>query len=203
MCFAENAATINAFEIVEDAGLTEEYASENTPCVREAQDGVRRVGPGEALAALASLNPYNIVVDVLKAKLASKGNVRTFRNAKGEGKVMTVEFVDEAGTAIQATMWKDAIVSSRPDHGGGQGVLRRQGHKPPANKKYSSVNNELRASLDGPLRDRALRGRGRRARAQDVPRVRPRQDDKLPLKIGGRASVDVVAIVTRVGELGS
>ena len=56
---------------------------------------------GKKTQSIASLNPYmgNWTV---KAKLSSKGNIRTFRNARGEGRVCTIELVDEAGTAIQA-----------------------------------------------------------------------------------------------------
>ena len=37
----------------------------------------------------------------VKAKLSSKGQVRTYRNARGEGKVCTIELCDEQGKAVQ------------------------------------------------------------------------------------------------------
>jgi hypothetical protein len=52
VCFAENAATINAFEIVEDAGLTEEYASENPPpASKKLKTESGASAPAEALGA--------------------------------------------------------------------------------------------------------------------------------------------------------
>ena len=203
VCFAENAATINAFEIVEDAGLTEEYASENTPpASKKLKTESGASAPAKRWQPIASLNPYNMSWTV-KAKLASKGNVRTFRNAKGEGKVMTVEFVDEAGTAIQATMWKDAIDKYDQIMEVGKVYYVGKGSLRPANKKYSSVNNDYEMSLDGRSEIELCADAGdelarKMSRAYDLVKI-----DKLPLKIGGRASVDVVAIVTSVGELGS
>ena len=203
VCFAENAATINAFEIVEDAGLTEEYASENTPpASKKLKTESGASAPAKRWQPIASLNPYHLSWTV-KAKLASKGNVRTFRNAKGEGKVMTVEFVDEAGTAIQATMWKDAIDKYDQIMEVGKVYYVGKGSLRPANKKYSSVNNDYEMSLDGRSEIELCADAGdelarKMSRAYDLVKI-----DKLPLKIGGRASVDVVAIVTSVGELGS
>lgn len=67
-----------------------------------------RYASGKKTQPIASLNPYQGNWTI-KAKLSSKGTIRTFRNAKGEGRVCTIELCDESGTAIQATMWKDAI----------------------------------------------------------------------------------------------
>ena len=137
----------------------------------------------------------------VKAKLAAKGNVRTFRNAKGEGRVMTVEFVDEAGTAIQATMWKDAIDRYDAIMEVGKVYYVSRGSLRPANRQYSNVNNDYEMSLDGRCEIELCTEAvdvSKMSRAYELVKI-----DALPQKIGGRGSVDVLAVVTSVGELGS
>ncbi|KAF8408394.1 hypothetical protein HHK36_007544 [Tetracentron sinense] len=61
----------------------------------------RRVHP------LVSLNPYQGNWTI-KVRLTSKGNLRTYKNARGEGHVFNVELTDEDGTQIQTTMFNEA-----------------------------------------------------------------------------------------------
>ena len=103
---------------------------------------------GKKHLAINALNPY-MGTWTVKAKLAVKGNIRTFRNARGESSVCTLEFCDAEGTAIQATLWKDAIANYDSILEVGKVYYVSKGSLRPANKKYSSVNNEYEMSLDG------------------------------------------------------
>lgn len=201
VAYRENKAVVNAFEIVDH--LTEEYSSDGSPpAAKKAKtaSGAVPTSAGKKSQSIASLNPYmgNWTV---KAKLAAKGNVRTFRNAKGEGRVMTVEFVDEAGTAIQATMWKDAIDRYDAIMEVGKVYYVSRGSLRPANRQYSNVNNDYEMSLDGRCEIELCTEAvdvSKMSRAYELVKI-----DALPQKIGGRGSVDVLAVVTSVGELGS
>ena len=97
---------------------------------------------------IASLNPYQPQWTI-KAKLAVKGNTRTYRNAKGEGKVLTVELVDSEGTAIQATLWREAVERYENVLEVGKLYYVSKGSLRPANRQYSTVNNDYEMSLDG------------------------------------------------------
>ena len=216
----DGGAVIADFEVVKD-DLTEEFIKAGdddfkTPAAKK-QRVVDPTGAGAAAAtasvptstsssakktqSIASLNPYmgNWTV---KAKLASKGNIRTFRNARGEGRVCTIELVDEAGTAIQATMWKDAIDRYDALLEVGKVYYVSRGTLRPANRQYSSVNNDYEMSLDGRCEievcDEVGLDMSKMARAYELCKI-----DALPRKINSRGSVDVLAVVTQVGELGA
>ena len=114
---------------------------------------------------------------------------------------MTVEFVDEAGTAIQATMWKDAIDRYDAIMEVGKVYYVSRGSLRPANRQYSNVNNDYEMSLDGRCEIELCTEAvdvSKMSRAYELVKI-----DALPQKIGGRGSVDVLAVVTSVGELGS
>jgi hypothetical protein len=122
----------------------------------------------------------------IKAKLASKGAVRTFRNARGEGRVCTIELVDDNGTAIQATMWKDAIDKYDAMMEVGKVYYVSRGSLRPANRQYSNVNNDYEMSLDGkcdisPCEDPC--DVSKMSRAYELVAI-----DALPTKIGTRGS---------------
>jgi len=97
---------------------------------------------------IASLNPYQPQWTI-KAKLVVKQNTRTYRNARGEGKVLTVEFVDSEGTAIQATLWREAVERYENVLEVGKLYYVSKGSLRPANRQYSTVNNDYEMSLDG------------------------------------------------------
>lgn len=55
------------------------------------------------LQPISALNPYNNSW-AIKAKVVSKAPLRSF----SRGNVFNAEIVDEQGTAIEATFWRDA-----------------------------------------------------------------------------------------------
>ena len=198
--YEENQAFVNAFEFVED--VDSEFVHAAKKAKTEVGAAPVSVSPtsGRRTQPISSLNPY-MGAWCVKAKLASKGNVRTFRNAKGEGKVMTVELVDEAGTAIQATVWKDAIDKYDAVLEVGKVYYVAKGSLRPANKQYSSCNNDYEMSLDGRCEiEPCLEpvDLTKMARAYELVKI-----DALARKIGTRGSVDVLAVVQSVGELGA
>ena len=115
---------------------------------------------------------------------------------------MTVELVDEAGTAIQATVWKDAI--DKYDAVLEVGKVYYVGCWAPATREQAVLllQQRLRDEPGRPVRDRAcgtrVRGRRKMARAYELVKI-----DALARKIGTRGSVDVLAVVQSVGELGA
>lgn len=56
---------------------------------------------------ISSLSPYQNKW-VIKVRLTSKSQIRTWNNAKGEGKLFSMDFMDESGE-IRCTAFRDAV----------------------------------------------------------------------------------------------
>ena len=97
---------------------------------------------------LAALNPYRTPWTV-KVKLTNKGQVREYQSARGKGKVCSVDFVDEEGTAIGATLWREAIEKYENVLEVGKVYYVSKGSLKPADKRYSTSGNDYEMNLDG------------------------------------------------------
>eukprot|EP00898_Chlorokybus_atmophyticus_P003888 jgi/Chlat1/44/ChrspC237719S08584 len=117
----------------------------------------RRVHP------IQSLNPYQGGWTI-RARVTSKGDKRTFRSARGEGSVFTLELTDEQvhtappitlyggasiltagstlqGTQIQATAWRDTADKLFDILQLHKVYFITNGQLKPADRRYSSLNN--------------------------------------------------------------
>ncbi|KAG6401797.1 hypothetical protein SASPL_138662 [Salvia splendens] len=101
----------------------------------------RRVHP------LVSLNPYQGNWTI-KVRVTSKGNMRTYRNARGEGCVFNVELTDEDGTQIQATMFNDAAKKFFDKIQMGKVYHISKGTLKVANKQFKTVQNDYEMTLN-------------------------------------------------------
>ncbi|KAK1427233.1 hypothetical protein QVD17_15916 [Tagetes erecta] len=101
----------------------------------------RRVHP------LASLNPYQGNWTI-KVRLTSKGNMRNYKNARGEGCVFNVELTDEDGTQIQATMFNEAARRFYDVFEMGKVYYISKGTLKVANKQFKTVQNDYEMTLN-------------------------------------------------------
>ncbi|XWS47924.1 hypothetical protein CRYUN_Cryun13aG0027900 [Craigia yunnanensis] len=101
----------------------------------------RRVHP------LVSLNPYQGNW-IIKVRLTSKGNMRTYKNARGEGCVFNVELTDEDGTQIQATMFNEAARKFYEKFQLGKVYYISKGTLKVANKQFKTVQNDYEMTLN-------------------------------------------------------
>ncbi|CAL0307179.1 unnamed protein product [Lupinus luteus] len=101
----------------------------------------RRVNP------LVSLNPYQGNWTI-KVSVTSKGNMRTYKNARGEGCVFNVELTDEDGTQIQATMFNDAARKFYDKFVLGKVYYISKGTLKVANKQFKTVQNDYEMTLN-------------------------------------------------------
>lgn len=62
--------------------------------------------PSDAYMPIKALNQFSSDW-VIKARVVKKGEMRTWKNAKGEGTLINVDLVDREGTLIQATGFKE------------------------------------------------------------------------------------------------
>lgn len=95
---------------------------------------------------ISSLNPYNQKW-AIRARVTSKGAVRKFTNAKGEGQLLSVDLIDES-EEIRATMFGEAVNRFKDVLQAGKTFLIRNGRIKPANKKFSSLKNDYELTID-------------------------------------------------------
>lgn len=150
---------------------------------------------------IAALNPYNNAW-AIKAKLVRKGPKRSFSRQGAETSVFSVELVDESGTAIEATFWREAADRWHSALEEGAVYLVSRGSVKPANRKFSAVRHDYCIHLDAGaeierLADDAVDARAMQTRLDPVPVA------QLAAFADKKATVDVLGVVLAVGALGS
>ncbi|KAF8673750.1 hypothetical protein HU200_048503 [Digitaria exilis] len=147
----------------------------------------RRVHP------LISLNPYQGNW-IIKVRVTSKGNLRTYKNARREGCVFNVELTDEDGTQIQATMFNEAAKKFYPVFELGKVYYVSKGSLRIANKQFKTVHNDYEMTLNENAVVEEAEGE------TFIPQVQYNfvKIDQLGPYVNGRELVDVVGIVQSV-----
>lgn len=98
---------------------------------------------------ISSLNPY-IHGWSIRAKVMSKGPKRSFTNNQGvASSVFSAELVDEEGTAIEGTFWRDAADRFYDVLEEGKVFTLSRGKVKPANKNYNRTRNDYCLNFDG------------------------------------------------------
>ena len=146
---------------------------------------------------IAALNPYASGW-TLAAKVAGKGPLRTTANGTD---VFSAELVDAAGTAIEATFWRDAASSLHDALAVGTVYLFSKGKVKPANKAYASVRNDYcldfgTGAVADPAPDQSAAAT--MAAAPDYVSI-----GNLSRHVGKKAPIDVLGVVTAVAPLGA
>ncbi|CAL5374494.1 unnamed protein product [Camellia sinensis] len=96
---------------------------------------------------LVSLNPYHGNWTI-KVAVTGKGNMRTYKNAGGEGYVFNVELTDEDGTQIQATMFNEAAKKFYDKFQLGKVYYISKGTLKVASKQFKTVQNDYEMTLN-------------------------------------------------------
>jgi replication factor A1 len=84
------------------------YAPPQGPVVRTQAAGGGYGGAATAFTPISALNPYSNRWSI-KVRVTTKGDVRSWSNAKGTGRMFKTELLDEAGSEIGAAFFKDAV----------------------------------------------------------------------------------------------
>lgn len=96
---------------------------------------------------IASLNPYQNRWTI-KARVTAKGDMRTWNNARGEGKLFSVDLLDKQGGQIRATMFGDAADKFYSIFEENKVYTISRGNLKLANKKFSAIPNEYELTLN-------------------------------------------------------
>eukprot|EP00948_MAST-09A_sp_MAST-9A-sp1_P000619 g619.t1 len=154
---------------------------------------------------ISDLNPYNRAWSI-KARLTNKGNVKEWSNNKGTGRLMSVTFLDKAGSEVRATMFNDEVDRLEPLLQLNKVHIVSNGRIKNANPRYNKTNsnfeitfgretiielcteddNEIKALVVKPVPI---------ANLADMSLNQPQGGNG-----GGSAFVDIVAIIKDVGE---
>lgn len=164
--------------------------------------GVRAGGVDAALRQnpvypIEGLSPYQNKWTI-KARVTSKSEIKYWSNARGDGKLFSVNLLDETGE-IKATGFNDAVDKLHPLFVENKVYYISRAKVNIAKKQFSTVNNEYEITFE---KDSEV-VECKEDDASDVPEVKY---NFVPLdqldSVEPKQTCDVVGIVDSVGELG-
>ncbi|KAL4564981.1 hypothetical protein LXL04_029061 [Taraxacum kok-saghyz] len=96
---------------------------------------------------ISALNPYQGRWTI-KARVTSKGELRRYNNAKGDGKVFSFDLLDSEGGEIRATCFNTVADNFYNQIEVGKVYYLSKGTLKPAQKAFNHLNNEFEITLD-------------------------------------------------------
>jgi replication factor A1 len=199
---AAEAAVLVKQEMIADPAPAHEV---KTPASQTRRPEAAIKTPLSAAQPISSLNPY-LHCWTIKAKVIGKGPKREFGknkpNATGQSNsVFSAELVDEEGTAIEATFWRDAADRFHDTLEENKVYTFSRGSVKVANKNYNRTRNDYCLHFD------ASSTVEESADVIDASSMQTRMKfekiDQLPAFVDKKAPVDVIGVVTAVGAPGS
>ncbi|KAG9351622.1 hypothetical protein JZ751_022873 [Albula glossodonta] len=182
----------NGHDASSNRGPSRDFGKKAMPALPSTPGGSSKVVP------IASLNPYQSKWTI-RARVTNKSSIRTWSNSRGDGKLFSMEIVDETGE-IRVTAFTQEVDKFFTLIEVGKVYYISKGSLKIANKQYSSLKNDYEMTLNGettiiPCED-----------SQDVPMVQcdfisiadleSRDKDAIIDVIGVCKSVDEVSRIT-------
>ncbi|XP_023207825.1 replication protein A 70 kDa DNA-binding subunit [Xiphophorus maculatus] len=124
-----------------DTNLKRNFAKKIPSALPDTPGGSSKIVP------IASLNPYQSKWTI-RGRVTNKSSVRTWSNARGEGKLFSMEIVDESGE-IRVTCFNQEVDKFFSLIEVGKVYYVSKGSLKIANKQYTSVKNDYEMTLNG------------------------------------------------------
>uniref|UniRef100_A0A1A9W3T9 Replication protein A subunit n=1 Tax=Glossina brevipalpis TaxID=37001 RepID=A0A1A9W3T9_9MUSC len=144
---------------------------------------------------IASLSPYHNKW-IIKARVTAKSAIRTWSNAKGEGKLFSMDLMDESGE-IRATAFRDQCDKFYNIIQVDQVYYISKCQLKPANKQFSTLKNDFEMTFTNETVIQLCE-----EQASGIPEIKY---DLVPISqvanMEPKAAVDVVGVCREVGEL--
>jgi replication factor A1 len=96
---------------------------------------------------ISRLNPFQGRWTI-KARVCSKGDLRTYNNTKGDGKLFSFDLIDSEGDQIRVTCFNSVAEQFYPKIEFGKVYLISKGSIKQSNKKFNPLNHEYEMNLD-------------------------------------------------------
>ena len=112
----------------------------------EPQTGMPSSQKGKPIFAIEQLSPYQNVWTI-KARVSFKGEIKTWHNQRGEGKLLNVNFLDTSGE-IRATAFNDMAVKYNELLQEGKVYYVSKARLQPSKPQFSNLSHPYELSLD-------------------------------------------------------
>ncbi|KAL4175607.1 hypothetical protein KRP22_000571 [Phytophthora ramorum] len=109
---------------------------------------VVRQDPNVRLSDIQSLNPYAGGRWTIKARVTNRPPIKNWSNARGSGKLFSVDLLDAKGGEIRATFFNDGVDKFYEMLRPGNVFYFAGGKVKMANRRFSSVDNDYEVTFD-------------------------------------------------------
>lgn len=131
----------NGNDVSVNRGPGKDYGRKAPSAMPSTPGGTSKVVP------IASLNPYQSKWTI-RARVTNKSGIRTWSNSRGDGKLFSMEIVDESGE-IRVTGFNQEVDKFYDLIETGKVFFISKGSLKIANKQYSSLKNDYEMTLNG------------------------------------------------------
>ena len=111
-----------------------------------ASSGTKRL-PDEAYMPIKALNQFSYDW-VIKVRIVAKGEIRTWSNDRGTGKLLNFDLSDRDGTLIQATCFNETATLLNDQLKLGKIYTFLNGQVKMANKRFTSIKHDYCLTFD-------------------------------------------------------
>lgn len=107
----------------------------------------RMAADNDLYTPVKALNTFNPDWKI-KVRVTKKGDVKHWRNARGEGYLLNVDLIDAYGDQIQGTFFKEGVDKYKDDIHKDRVYLMSGGTVKMANQRFTSIRNDFCITFD-------------------------------------------------------
>jgi replication factor A1 len=142
--FTSEGTNVNTFTYTQQA---QQLSFHQNPSFYKNQGPLAKNELPAMIIPISNLNPYQGRWSI-KARVASKGELRTYINSKGEGKVFSFDLIDLEQGEIRVTCFNNVAEQIYPKIDLDKVYMITKGALKQANKRFNPLNHEYELSLD-------------------------------------------------------